>query len=62
MRKRNWWDRFRGSRGGLVLNLVLMPGLIPASILWHGIPETIEGLRNFPDFVRAQWKETTWKF
>lgn len=61
MNKLSRWQRFRRSRWALLLNVVLLPVLIPISVIWHGLPKTWEGLLDAPRFVIECWKEATWK-
>lgn len=46
----------------LLLNTACLPVLVPFSVIWHGLPETWEGLLDVPRFFRDVWKEATWKF
>ena len=52
--------RFRQSRVAMLIDLALMPFLIPYSILAHGLPDVWRELRKYPKNFRDDWKGRGW--
>jgi len=52
--------RFRESRIAILIDLLLLPVLIPVGILIGGIPDAWQELKNLPSSLKTNWKGRHW--
>jgi len=48
------------TRIALIIDILLLPVLIPCAILWEGLPSVWHDLKELPKVIGDEWRRYDW--